>query len=69
MSLYSPSLVLFPSPFRLCAVGGDDFELKAHHWNISLALVIFHGILLINRFGAVLRCRWLARRRRTHTGP
>ncbi|KAG8163943.1 hypothetical protein KVR01_005861 [Diaporthe batatas] len=49
-------------------VGGDDVELKAHRWRISLALAIFHGILLMNWFGAVMRCRWLAHRRRNHAG-
>lgn len=43
-------------------------ELKAHRWHVSLALAIIHGLLLINWFGAVMRCRWIARRRRMHAG-
>ncbi|KAL2292418.1 hypothetical protein FJTKL_09390 [Diaporthe vaccinii] len=49
-------------------VSGDDTVLKAHRWHISLALAIIHGLLLVNWFAAVMRCRWLARRRRMRAG-
>lgn len=49
-------------------MSGHDTELKAQRWHISLALAIIHGLLLVNWFGAVMRCRWLARRRRMRSG-